>query len=217
MSPKRAKAVRGRGGDDPATALREHLIDAAERLLADRPVPAITTRELARTAGVSDGVLYNYFQDKNDLLLTALVRRYQRLADRFTATLPAAGTGTVAANLLAIAEAMLDLDLAVLPVFGGLMSEQPLLHRFFAEIHRPPYGAQLIFHTTGDYLQAEQRLGRLPTAAPEPAITLFTGAIAMLALSAVLGGRPAAALTAELPPIVHTLLTGIATAPAEPS
>jgi AcrR family transcriptional regulator len=209
MSPRRAKAVRGRGGDDPATALREHLLDAAERLLAERAVPAITTRELARAAEVSDGVLYNYFQDKNDLLLTALVRRYRRLADRFTAGLPVAGTGTVEGNLLALAGAMLELDLAVLPVFGGLMSELPLLHRFFAEVHRPPYGAQVIFHTTGEYLQAEQRLGRLPAAAPEPAITLFTGAIAMLALSGVIGRRPTGELTAELAPVVRTLLTGI--------
>jgi AcrR family transcriptional regulator len=209
MSPRRAKAVRGRAGDDPATALREHLLDAAERLLAERAVPAITTRELARAAEVSDGVLYNYFQDKNDLLLTALVRRYRRLADRFTAGLPVAGTGTVEGNLLALAGAMLELDLAVLPVFGGLMSELPLLHRFFAEMHRPPYGAQVIFHTTGEYLQAEQRLGRLPAAAPEPAITLFTGAIAMLALSGVIGRRPTSELTAELAPVVRTLLTGI--------
>lgn len=65
MSPRRAKATLGRVGTDPATALREHLVDTAERLLAEKQVGAITTREIARAAGVSDGVLYNYFADKD--------------------------------------------------------------------------------------------------------------------------------------------------------
>ncbi len=97
MSPRRARAVSGLDGD-PATALREHLIDVAERLLSERQVSAITTRDIARTAGVSDGVLYNYFADKNDLLLTALVRRYGRIVARFEADLPQPGTATVEAH-----------------------------------------------------------------------------------------------------------------------
>src|SRR5512140_2747206 len=56
MSPRRAKAVVDRVGDDPATALRELLIDAVDRLLAQGSITAITTRDIARAAGVSDGV-----------------------------------------------------------------------------------------------------------------------------------------------------------------
>src|SRR5690349_17179224 len=98
MSPRRANATRGRVTDDPATALREHLIDTAEQLLTQRHVGAITTREIARSAAVSDGVLYNYFADKHELLLAALVRRYTQVLSRFEADLPQAGTGTVEAN-----------------------------------------------------------------------------------------------------------------------
>ena len=40
------------------------LIDAAASLLAERETTAVTAREIARRAGLSDGVLYNYFEDK---------------------------------------------------------------------------------------------------------------------------------------------------------
>src|SRR5688572_7785639 len=103
MSPRPAKAVRGRTGDDPATALRDLLIDTAERLIGERPASAITTREIARAAGVSDGVLYNYFADKNDLIITALVRRHTETLRQYDLALPAPGSGSVADNLGACA------------------------------------------------------------------------------------------------------------------
>src|SRR6266536_1308624 len=109
MSPRRARAVSGLDGD-PATALREHLIDVAERLLSERQVSAITTRDIARTAGVSDGVLYNYFADKNDLLLSGRVRRRAHIIPPFEADLPQPGTPTVEEHLGAHARAMLDLQ-----------------------------------------------------------------------------------------------------------
>ena len=84
--------MRGRVGDDPATALRELLVDSAEKLLAERQVSSITTRDIARAAGVSDGVLYNYFANKNDLLVAALMRRYAGLVSGFDADLPAPGS-----------------------------------------------------------------------------------------------------------------------------
>src|SRR4051812_14070250 len=125
MSPRRAKAVSDRAEDDPAAALRALLIDAAERLLAERQVAAITTRDIARAAGVSDGVLYNYFADKNELLLAALVQRYGRVAARFDVDLPTPGSATVEANLAAYARAALDLITEILPVAAGLISDPP--------------------------------------------------------------------------------------------
>lgn len=68
----------GRCGIGSATTrpagLRELLIDPAEKLPAERQVSTITTGDIARTAGVSGGVLYTYLADKNELLGAALVR-----------------------------------------------------------------------------------------------------------------------------------------------
>ncbi len=213
MSPRRARAVASRLGDDPATALREHLIDTAERLLAERHVSAITTRDIARAAEVSDGVLYNYFADKNDLLLSALVRRYGGVLARFGAGLPRPGTATVEENLHTYARALLDLHAHALPIAAGLLTELPLLHRFIDAIHREPFGPHLILEPIADYLTGEERLGRLAAADVEAATTLLFGATIMLALS-ILMGRSPEDVAQQLPSIVRTLLRGLGPSPA---
>jgi len=211
MSPRRAKAVGGRVGDDPAIALREHLIDATEGLLSRSPIAAITTRDIARAAEVSDGVLYNYFDDKTALILAALVRRYQRLARRFYDALPAAGSATVEENLVAFANGSFDLLVEALPTVAGLLTEPLLLHRLLDEIHQGELGPQYMQARLGDYLREEQRLGRLPAVDVTPAGTMLMGSVAVLALSIQFAPMPdRAALAAGLRPIVATILRGLA-------
>jgi AcrR family transcriptional regulator len=209
MSPRRARAVRSRVGDDPATALREHLIDTAEKLLGERQVAGLTTRDIARAAGVSDGVLYNYFAGKNELLVAALVRRYAASVTRFESELPAPGTGTVEDNLIVYAQAAVDLVTETLPTAAGLMSEPALLHGFIEAIHQQPYGPQRMHRPIADYLAGEQRLGRLRQFDLDPAIHLIIGPAIMLGFSAIIGGRSHADLAGQLPGIVRTLLAGL--------
>jgi AcrR family transcriptional regulator len=210
MSPRRARAVSGRVGDDPATALREHLIDAAERLLGQAPISAITTREIARTAGVSDGVLYNYFADKNELLLAALMRQYRSLTERFYAQLPEAGTATIEDNLTTLAGGLFELAADVIPMIAGLLSDPPLFHRLFEAMHREPFGPQQLGEPLAQYLEAEQRLGRVsPKVDPHVVSWLVLGPTAMLALASQMGsprGRPD---LPELRPLVAALIAGL--------
>lgn len=213
MSPRRAKATRGRVGDDPATALRHHLIDTAEKLLAENQVGQITTRQIARTAGLSDGVLYNYFTDKHDLLIAALLRRYERVLHGSETDLPTPGTATVESNLIAYAEAALDLVSQALPMAAGLVSEPELLHRFIAELHREPFGPQRLREPIVTYLEAEQDLGRLGRFPVEAALTLILGPVIMLGFTELIAGASRDAVSAHIPDIIHTLVTGIAPAP----
>ena len=210
MSPRRAKAVGGRVGDDPATALRELLIDATEGLLAQGPIAAITTRDIARAAAVSDGVLYNYFEDKTALVLDALVQRYRRLARRFFEALPEAGSATVEDNLVVFANGLLELIGDALPTVAGLLTEPVLFHRLFEEIHRDELSPQYMEARLGEYLQEEQRLGRLPLADVTPVGTLLMGAIMVMALSNHFAPPPnPSALAPQIRPTVATILRGL--------
>jgi len=210
MSPRRAKAVRGRVGDDPATALREHLIDSAEKLLAERQVSAITTRDIARTAGVSDGVLYNYFADKHELLVAALVRRYAAVVAGFDRDLPSPGTATVEENLAIFGLAALEVVAQTLPTAAGLLSEPALLHRFIDEIHRQPFGPQRMRQPIVDYLAGEQQLGRLaPEIDVEAVVTLIMGPAFMLGFGEHIGGAPREFTAARIPAIIRTLVRGL--------
>jgi AcrR family transcriptional regulator len=209
MSPRRAKAVRGRVGDDPATALREHLIDTAERLLAERQVSTITTRDIARAAGLSDGVLYNYFADKNELLVAAMTRRYAGVLSRFDAGLPEPGSATVEQNLIMYARAALDVIAQTLPIAAGVFSEPVLLRRFIDEIHRQPYGPQRMRQPIADYLEGEKRLGRVGEIDAEAVLSLIIGPAIVLGFTSLITGRTQDELADQIPSIVRTLLHGL--------
>jgi len=47
---------------------RIKIAEALKTLLAEKEFGAITTAEIARTAGVTEGLIYKYFTDKRDLL-----------------------------------------------------------------------------------------------------------------------------------------------------
>jgi AcrR family transcriptional regulator len=51
-----------------ARQTREAILDALTALLADRRTDEVTTRELARTAGVSERTVYRHFPDRSSLV-----------------------------------------------------------------------------------------------------------------------------------------------------
>jgi AcrR family transcriptional regulator len=211
MSPRVARAVSGVEGDAGA-ALRAHLLDVAERLLAERSVTAITTRELARAAEVSEGVLYNYFADKNDLVLTALVRRFAALVARLEGAAPAAGEGSLAENVATLAEGLFALHVEAMPIIGKLLGEPSLLHRFMQDIHArtQPFGGKQIRDAVLRYLGNEQRLGRLaPGVDVDAATDLLIGGVALLAVPTLMGAPPRAAQKAQARSFAQTLVGGL--------
>lgn len=55
-------------------ARRAHILDAATQVFAAKGFHRATIKEIARVAGVADGTIYNYFDNKNELLLGILDR-----------------------------------------------------------------------------------------------------------------------------------------------
>ena len=128
MSPRKPAVLRG-GGEN----LREHLIATAARLLGERGSAGLSVRDIAREAQVADGALYNYFEDKEDLLAHALLAHVGAVMSSAPPMAPA-GTGTVVGNL----GFFIDRGLAVLgrvtPAFAGLHSQPKVLVRFHAMV-----------------------------------------------------------------------------------
>ncbi|MGR6923728.1 TetR/AcrR family transcriptional regulator [[Actinomadura] parvosata] len=166
MSPRKAPALRGTD-----LSLREHLITTAARLIAERGTAGLTVRAIAREADVADGVLYNHFADKEELLALAL-RTHLRTVVRDMGDLPAPGHGTVRGNLRAHIAYGLAFHRAVLPAFAGLIA-QPRVLTAFAELSEPGEHWRDRLHA---YLRAEVELGRLaPDARVEAATAMIVG------------------------------------------
>jgi len=70
---------------------RAELLDAAERLFAERGPDAVGLREVAGEAGVSHGLITHYFKTYEGLVEQVLLRRTSRVADAVLTRLQAQG------------------------------------------------------------------------------------------------------------------------------
>lgn len=202
MSPRTAAVVRGLEGEH-ATLLRAHLVAATDRLLAEHPPSRLTTRAIARAAGVSDGVLYNHFADKDALLLAAMTRRFSTQLEAFRSSVPEPGSGSLRGNLARVAQAALVLHLGLLPILGSLLADESLLRRFLVEIHREHVGAAEVVQAVDRYLAGERELGRVGDIDTRAAADLLVGAVAARAFTTTLGASPG------LDGLVATLVAGV--------
>jgi AcrR family transcriptional regulator len=156
MSPRRAKVL---SEESSPGALRRHLIAVTQRLLAAHGGTALTTRQIAREAQVSDGVLYNHFHDKDDLVVTALAAQAEENADAFLAAVPEPGSATLEQNLRALADAALALQASTLPLVTSVFGQARLLQDLVTAMHSDA-GPLQPFVATVEYVRAEQALGR---------------------------------------------------------
>ncbi len=81
MSEQRRDGIR----DLVVRARREQIIEAATRVFARKGFRRATTKEVAREAGISEGTIYNYFEDKDALLMAILheLNETERRAEDF--------------------------------------------------------------------------------------------------------------------------------------
>jgi AcrR family transcriptional regulator len=208
MSPRRARFV-------PEDAdLREHLVAVTAQLLADEGLEGLTTRRIARAASVADGVLYNHFADKDDLILAGLVLRTATLLAAFDKAAPRAGRGTLEGNLSSLAAAILGLERALMPLLASMLGKRRLLERFLGELHSPELGgADRVLRTVHDYLAAERDLGRVSADADSHLVGVLLFAIAQLQALAMQvrdPHAPPAKAVRQLRPFIHFLAANLA-------
>ncbi|WP_211357030.1 TetR/AcrR family transcriptional regulator [Nocardioides rubriscoriae] len=90
---ERAASVRRAPVQERSRKRVEAILDATERLVVERGVEALTTREIAVAAGVPVASLYQYFADKEAVLLALAERDMAEMDEQ------------VATDLMALAEA----------------------------------------------------------------------------------------------------------------
>jgi AcrR family transcriptional regulator len=138
---------------DRHTALREQLIDAAERTIASRGLAALKARDLAREVGCAIGTIYNVFDHMDALVLCVGSRTLAMLEAALVAARPTtAGHDSAeeaADDLVRLALAYLEFagihTVRWRALFEHRMSEaRPLpewfveqQHRLFAQVERP--------------------------------------------------------------------------------
>jgi len=186
---RRARVLRDQQGSDQPQALRRHLVRVTQRLLAAHGLTGLTTRGIAREAEVSDGVLYNYFADKDELVVAALAEQMAELSARFRARVPVAGQQDLRTGLLLLVRLCIGFQAEALPVLSGLISRPELFHRLIEQVHTGDQAAQLIWARIVDYLHAECELGNVTTEIDTHAVThVLFGAAQLQVLAGMMSG-----------------------------
>ena len=192
MSPRRASAVREDNDVTPAAALRRHLIAVTQKLLELHGLAGLTTRQIAREASVSDGVLYNHFQGKDGLVLAALTDSFSAMMAEFRESVPKPGRGEVRDNLVQLADACARYLARVFPMGAGLASQPALMSQAMTAVHADTSGPPDVLAVMAEYISEEQARGRLDPATDATSVTLLLFGACQVAAMVTHIGDPAA-------------------------
>jgi len=77
MKTRSPRKPKGQGAER-----REEILDAAQSLFAQKGVHAVSTRQIAEVAGISQPALYAYFETKDDIAAELCVRAFAILGQR---------------------------------------------------------------------------------------------------------------------------------------
>jgi AcrR family transcriptional regulator len=188
---RRARVLKGKPAGDHAQALRRHLVQVTQRLLAAHGLTGLTTRVIAREAEVSDGVLYNHFSDKDELVVTALADQITALVGRYLNDCPQPGEQDLRTGLTRLARLSHSFQAEALPLLGALLSRPELIHRLLVQLHSGEPGPQVLVARIVGYLQAEQQRGTVAADVdPLTVAHILFGVQQVAVIFGALGGNP---------------------------
>jgi len=163
----------------PAPA-RQRILDAALRLIQERGIGRVTTREIALAAGAAEGSLFKNFGDKMGLLTALLSYELpENQAWRAVAIEAPPGHGDLVAGLVLFMERAIDYYAATLPITAGSLADRELLRRHQALNRERGSGPQLALEASVDCLRGWQDAGYLDRSADlyAVAVALCGGAL----------------------------------------
>ena len=140
---------------------RDQIVAAAERLLEQKGLAAVTTRAIAEAVPCSEGAIYVHFPNRLELILTVFEQRLREMLVPLKALEQQVGQATPRANLLEATAALRKFHNQVVPMLCSMFAEADLLAGFrgsLAARQKGPHGA---VGRLAAYITAEQRAGRV--------------------------------------------------------
>lgn len=158
----------------PQTISSEEIIEAARELFLEKG-PSVTTAEIARRAGVSEGTIFKRFPTKRSLFLAAMGmddRRYW--VDELEQM---AGEGRIQDNLIQISVRIMEFIRELLPRIMLIWSCKEAAASEWQRMHGPESPPRQALMALARFLEKEMELGRLRRTDSEVAARIFLGSI----------------------------------------
>ncbi len=121
----------------------------------------VTTREIARAAGLTEAALYRHFKSKEDLLTCALAERQPFFIEVLKDLPQRVGQDSVQSNLYRVAEAAVPFYRQAMPMLSAIFGDPHLLARHRAWSEQTGMGPRRANMALSEYLGAEREKGRL--------------------------------------------------------
>jgi AcrR family transcriptional regulator len=154
-----------------APPARQRILDAAARLLRERGVSRLTTREIAQAADAAEGSITKNFGGKIGLLTALLSEELPELrAWREAATPP--GKRPMRVVLVDLVDRGIDYYAASLPLVAGAVADRGLFTAYQKVNLDHGTGPHLAIDQIADYLSACREAGELPSTSDPYALAL---------------------------------------------
>ncbi len=174
---------------------RQKIVEATERLIKLKGLARVTTKEIAREVGLSEGALYRHFEHKEEVFFAIIAQHLPTFLSAFETHLP--GTADVASNLTAIMLAGMDYFGELIPMSASFLSDTELLAQYRQKMSRVAAGPggggpQKIEDLLATYLEEEKQLGRIqsPMESRTAAVLLLGACFQWTYLTQLMGQPP---------------------------
>lgn len=140
---------------------RSMILRAARKLMNSRGLSGVTTREISREVGCSEGALYVHFQGRVELLLTMLEESLPEMLGPLRELTESAGYGSPRKNLVRALDGIFRFHHRIVSETAGLFAEPELLAAYRSSLRRQGKGPHLSMKILEEYIRSEQRLKRI--------------------------------------------------------
>jgi AcrR family transcriptional regulator len=183
-------------------ARRAQILDAAAQVFAEKGFHRATTKEIAQTAGVSEGTIYNYFDSKDALLIDMMTQLIE--LDQLDAAMTQTRGGDIQEFFMTMFRARSDriaqaqgLLQAVLP---EIMVNPPLRERFYDQY------VLRIATLLEQYVQKRIESGTLRPVDARLTVRILQGTFIGMLVLRILGDEPLRSRWNEVPVALSTLI-----------
>lgn len=140
---------------------RSEILKAAEKLMRSHGLSGVTTRQISKEVGCSEGALYVHFKGRLELLLAMLEESLPTMLQPLQALQESVGRGSAQGNLVRTLDGIFKFHQSVIPATAGLFAEPELLAAYRGSLKRQGKGPHLSMRVLAEYIRSEQRLGRI--------------------------------------------------------
>lgn len=196
--PGRTRAGRGR----PATGVRESVVVAAQGILVEAGVARLSTKEVAKRAGVAESSIFYHFGDRIGLLQAVIQQHLRPVKDVLGEVDAGRGMRT---GLVALMEALEGFFLGAIPVMAAIQSDAELRAKYAERSRERDLGPHRAVDAVVAHLSASD--GVVPETVDVRAVALLlVGAAHQRALQRYLSPPDVAAALPTVDAVVDTVM-----------